>query len=101
MHELSIAQALVSQVVAAAADHGAQSVSAVEVEVGAMQTIVPEALRAAFEVVSAATVAEGAELSITEVAIGAECRGCGRSFTPEIARYVCPGCGRADAGARA
>ena len=96
MHELSIATGLMEQVAAAAAEHGVTRVEALQVSIGAMRQVVPEALAMAFEVVSEGTVAAGAALEIVEEPIRARCRECGREFTCRVGEFVCPGCGQAD-----
>ena len=96
MHEFGIAVALVEQVVRAAAEHRARKVIAVEVELGAMQLIVPEALTAAFAAASEGTVAQGAALRLREVPAQAVCGHCGAEYAPEIGCYVCPKCHRAE-----
>ena len=97
MHELSIAQGIVDQVVAIARKHEATRVSRVTVVVGAMRLVVPEALQLAFEAAAQGTLAEAAELRIVEQTTRATCNHCGRSFEPVIDCYCCPDCGRADA----
>lgn len=97
MHEMPIATSIVEQAVAAAREAGAEAIEEIEVEIGRMRLVVPEALELAFTCVSEGTIAEGAKLSIVEVAMRAECRSCGRQFSPEIDVYLCPGCGEADA----
>jgi len=94
---MPIATSIVEQAVAAARDAGAVAVEEIEVEIGRMRLVVPEALEVAFACASEGTIAEGAKLSIVDVPMLAECRSCGRQFTPEIDLYVCPGCGQADA----
>jgi len=96
MHEMSIALQLIDQLGALAREHRLASVTTVTVEVGAMQQVVPEALRTAFMAARPESVAEHAELKITEQTIEAVCRECGRSYQPELACYACPHCGRAD-----
>jgi hydrogenase nickel incorporation protein HypA/HybF len=97
MHETPIAIEIVNQVVQLAADHGAIRVEQVEVQVGAMRQVVPEALELAFSVVSEGTLAEGAVLRITEVPAAANCNHCGRQFAPDIdVSFACPACGQAD-----
>lgn len=97
MHELSLATALIDQVLAAASLNGLARVEEVEVDVGVLQLVVPEALEAAFAAVSADTIASGAVLKQIEVSARARCRCCGRDYQPEFRIYTCPGCGRADA----
>ena len=96
MHEMSIAEDLVAQVLAAAKAHGAVRVDEVEVVCGEMRLVVPEALQLAFEALSAGTLAEGATLTITTEPVRARCRGCGREFGCRIENFACPGCGEAD-----
>ena len=96
MHEMSIAVGVIEQVLAVADEHRARRVDEVELTVGVMRQVVPEALQTAFEVVSTGTVAEGAALKITEEPAAAECRNCGRSFGCTVHDFRCPGCGQAD-----
>jgi hydrogenase nickel incorporation protein HypA/HybF len=96
MHEMSIAVEILRTVERVAAEHGAVAVDRIELEVGAMRMIVPEAIRMAWSVAAEGTVAEGAELAVTEVPLKGRCRGCGMEFAPTIETYLCPGCEKAD-----
>ena len=96
MHELSIATQILETVLAAAAEHGAVRVEEVELEVGAMRLVVPEALDGAFEIAAEGTVAEGARLKQTEIPPRATCRHCGRAFEPKLDDFLCPACGQAE-----
>lgn len=96
MHEMAIAASVVEHVLEVAQQNGAARVSAVELEVGVLQLIVPEALQLAFEAASQGTLAQHAELKITETPAAAECRRCRTRFEPAIDDYLCPGCGEAD-----
>ena len=96
MHEMTIAEGLLGQVLAAAAAHGAGRVSEIEVVTGELRLVVPEALTAAFEVVSAGTPAEGAVLTIVPEPIVARCRACGNEFACGVDRFACDLCGQAD-----
>lgn len=96
MHEMPIASAIVEQAVQAAAPYGATHIRRIEVEIGRMRQIVPEALQVAFAVVGEDTIAQGAELVIVEINMLAECQECGRRFVPDISFYVCPACGQAN-----
>jgi len=81
---------------AAVAPHGATRIDLIEVEIGRMRQIVPEALEVAFAAMSEGTIAQGARLEITEVQMQAVCRVCGHAFQPEIDLYICPRCEQAD-----
>lgn len=97
MHEMAIAASMLDGVLRAAEQAGAARVTVVEVEVGAMRQVVPEALQAAWEAVRKETLAERAALKIEEIPAEAECRQCGRCFEPDIAwSFLCPQCNRAD-----
>jgi len=96
VHEMAIAEELMSQVLAAAAEHQAQCVERVEVSVGAMRLVVPESLQMAFRAVADGTIADGATLGITEEPIVAQCRVCGRRFDCDGEDFTCGDCGTAD-----
>ena len=97
MHEFFIAEQLLDQIVATAADHGVIRVRSVELEVGAMELVVPEALRTAFAAAGTGTVAQSAELIIRTLPARAVCEACGNGYVTEIADYTCPQCGAAAA----
>ena len=96
MHEMTIASELIGQVLAAACEHGARRVEQIEVTVGGMLLVVPEALQAAFELVAEGTPAAGATLTIVEQPVTAACRHCGERFGTDAESFCCPACGRAD-----
>ncbi|MHC4441738.1 MAG: hydrogenase maturation nickel metallochaperone HypA [Planctomycetota bacterium] len=97
MHEMSIAIQLVDQVLEVAREHNVVRVEAVEVEVGRMQMVEPEALEAAFTMATEGTELEGAQLRILEQEIEAVCRGCNHGYKPSMDCFVCPECGQASA----
>lgn len=97
MHEMSIAVEVVRRVIEAAREHRMTRVERVEVEVGVMRQVVPEALQLAFESAVEGTLAEGARLSVREERVVAVCRACECLFLPEVDTYVCPRCDQADA----
>ena len=97
MHEMPIAEEIVRQTLELAGAHRATRVVSVEVEVGALQLVAPEALRVLFGALSEGTAVEGTTLRIAEVGAEAVCRSCGHRYEPEIGDFLCPRCGRADA----
>jgi hydrogenase nickel incorporation protein HypA/HybF len=96
MHEMSIASALMEQLLQLADQQHAARITDVEVHCGAMQQVVPESLRFAFEALSAGTLAAGATLRIVEEGLLAQCRSCGERFEAAIGDYRCPKCQAAD-----
>ena len=92
MHEMAIAEMLMAQVQAVAAHDHAVKVEQVDVELGQLRQVVPEALELAFAVVSQSTVAGGAKLVLTEKNIVAHCRDCDLDFPAELGVLQCPQC---------
>ena len=93
MHELAIAES----VVRIACDHaGGRRVTKVELKVGHLRQVVPDALAFAFELVSQGTAAEGADLVIEAVAAAGRCRACGTETVMSGFPLQCAGCGSLD-----
>ena len=59
MHEMSVALHLLAQLEALAEEHGANAVTEIELSVGALQGVVPEALDLAFSAAAEGTIAGG------------------------------------------
>jgi hydrogenase nickel incorporation protein HypA/HybF len=93
MHELAIAEAILA---VATAHAGEARITAVEVRVGQLRQVVPDALRFNFELVSQATPADGAELRIEEVPVVGRCRACGAVARLPAFPLRCPECGALD-----
>ncbi len=92
MHEMSIAEDMIRRIEAIAAENNAVRIESIELDVGVLRLIVPEAMQAAFSVLAAGTAAEGAELTITELAAEAECTQCGIRYPVTVEEYLCPQC---------
>jgi hydrogenase nickel incorporation protein HypA/HybF len=90
MHELSIATALVGIVERHAAG---RQVSRVDVRIGHLRQVVPSALAFAFELVTAGTALERAELVIEPVPAAVRCKACGAQTEQEAFPFVCAACG--------
>lgn len=94
MHELSIALSLVQLAQDAALQAGAVQVKRVQIEVGAMSGVVPEALELSFTIATRETLLEGAELKITCVPVVIFCALCGQEGEPTSSVSICcPSCG--------
>jgi hydrogenase nickel incorporation protein HypA/HybF len=93
MHELSIADAVVS----IARRHAAgRKVTRVDLKVGHLRQVVPDSLLFAFELVSAGTELEGAELAIEEVPAQVTCNACGAEAALREFPAQCVACGGFD-----
>ncbi len=96
MHELSIAQALIEQVEAAATKEHALRVVRVVITVGALSGVDAEALRSLFPLVAEGTVTADAELVIEPVPARVTCRACGEEAPAEGYFTGCTACGSKD-----
>lgn len=93
MHELSIAEAIV-RVALQRAD--GRRIRGVGVLVGHLRQVVPSALRFGFEMTTAGTVADGAELEIEEVPAVGVCRRCAVETRQRSFPLTCRECGGVD-----
>jgi len=90
VHELALAEA----VVAIAEEHArGRRVARVELRVGRLRQVVPDALSFSFELAALGTVVEGAELALEEVPVCLACRTCGSSSVIEDLPLGCRRCG--------
>ncbi|MBT2533876.1 hydrogenase maturation nickel metallochaperone HypA [Arthrobacter sp. ISL-48] len=92
MHELSIVQSLIDAVLDRT---GGQAVTGVNLRIGPLSGVLPDALRFCFDVVSAGTTLAGARLEIDEPQGRGRCRTCGNAFLLPDMFLLCP-CGSAD-----
>jgi hydrogenase nickel incorporation protein HypA/HybF len=93
MHELSIADSLVSIAVRHA---GGRRVAVVEVAVGELRQVSPDALEFAFELCAEGTLAEGAELRLERVPVTVACRDCAAESSADDLPFTCAACGGLD-----
>ena len=93
MHELSLMEAVREQALAAANAEGATRITAIQLRVGELAGVEIEALRFAFPVVMAGTIAAGAELRIESEAAACQCTACDAPFPAPDGCCDCPRCG--------
>ena len=92
MHELTVCQALVSQVEDLARERRA-TVLRVHVGVGPLSGVEPRLLEDAYPLACAGTRAEGSMLAIEGTAIRVRCRSCGAESAATANRLLCAACG--------
>lgn len=92
MHELSIAISIVESAEEEAKKAAAITISKIEVEVGTMAGIDPEALLFAWDSVVQGTMAQQSTLVINTIQAEAHCLECGRDFPAEHFFVQCPHC---------
>lgn len=93
MHELSLAQALIEQAERIRAEHGAESVASITVNIGALSGVDRQSFEFAFPMAAAETALCGARLRIEETPAQALCEDCRARSQPEPAFVVCAACG--------
>lgn len=93
MHELSICQALISQVAQVARDKHAATVTDIYVDVGPLSGVEQPLLRNAFPLAAAGTVANNATLHLQPMPIRVRCEECGAESEVAANRLICAGCG--------
>jgi hydrogenase nickel incorporation protein HypA/HybF len=92
MHELAIADNIVTAVLAEVERRGLKSVATIALRVGALTDVVPEALEFGFEILTRETLLNGTKLRIELVPCQGHCRDCGRNFEVREFVFVCPHC---------
>ncbi|MFI5687968.1 hydrogenase maturation nickel metallochaperone HypA [Streptomyces sp. NPDC051636] len=99
MHEMSIALAVIEEVEEAAQRAGdVTAVRSVRLEVGELAGVVPDALSFSFEVASAGTVMEGADLVVDTLPGRARCGPCAHEWAVGMPPLLsCPRCDGATA----
>ncbi len=93
MHELAVAQALVEQVEAVIAQHGATQACLIRVRIGPLAGVVSELLASAFPLAAAGSRAEHATLDLVAAPIMVHCQTCGAETEAAMNRLLCGACG--------
>jgi hydrogenase nickel incorporation protein HypA/HybF len=93
VHELSVCQALLTQVAEIAVARGASVVERITVEVGPLSGVEPGLLASAFSIARAGSCAAEAELLIESGAVIIGCTVCGAQSHTAPNRLVCAECG--------
>jgi hydrogenase nickel incorporation protein HypA/HybF len=93
MHELALLQELCQLASAAAAEQGASRIHRLEVRVGELGGVNPEALQQAFAVLAATAPWRETTLQLEVVPTVCFCPHCEQPFNPPDVIHACPGCG--------
>ena len=92
MHELSLCDDLLSQVVAIAAEHNAESVESITVQIGALSGVEALLLESAFELIKVGTLADEAELILQTAPVIVLCSQCGTQSEVAANHLLCSAC---------
>ncbi|MEQ1710339.1 MAG: hydrogenase maturation nickel metallochaperone HypA [Hyphomicrobium sp.] len=93
MHELAVAQGLISEAERIADIHGATKIDHIVARVGALSGVEAQLLERAFLVARAGSRADAATLEIETGAIAVRCRTCGATGVATHNRLICGTCG--------
>jgi len=96
MHELSLLENVREILEEHAISQNFSKVTQVTLEIGKLSCVEPEALRFGFDVVMKGSLAENAELSITELDGLGLCQQCGQQLVMETLYEPCAWCGSPD-----
>lgn len=90
MHEMAITQGIIEL---CEGYSSGRRILSVDVEIGALSSVVPDAVRFCFEACSSGTLLEGAKLNIYKVAGRGTCGKCGADMALESLYDPCVACG--------
>ncbi len=97
MHELSVTQGILDVALEAAQNAGARHITAIDLLIGDLSSIVDDSVQFYYEILAKGTIAEGAALRFHREAATATCRDCGNTFEVDGLPLptACPQCSSA------
>ena len=96
MHELSLCEDLMQQVISIAKAHHAERVVRIIIRIGPLSGIEPQLLASAFTISKAGTLAEEAVLLTESQPIHVHCNQCGAESAASVNNLSCTACGALD-----
>ncbi len=96
MHEMSIVEGLIAIVKEEMDKSGAARLRSVRVKIGEMAGILPDALKTAFQIITAENGMDSAVLNIDISPLTGYCRKCNKEFKVIDYRFSCPECGESE-----
>jgi hydrogenase nickel incorporation protein HypA/HybF len=93
MHELPVTESILEVVLESAHKAGARRITAINLVIGDLTSIVDDSIQFYFDILSKETIAEGADLSFQRQPAKAVCLDCGHQFEvgPPLVP-ICPAC---------
>jgi hydrogenase nickel incorporation protein HypA/HybF len=96
MHEVGLMQNVLEMSFERAKAHNAARIEAINIKIGMLAAVVPDALEFAFDVMKRGTMAENARLNVEYAPVVCWCRKCEKEFKPENFSIICPVCEKND-----
>ncbi len=96
MHELSIAQEIISIVQENLPEGNGHPVKSVKLRIGKLTNILPDSLEFCFDALIKSTPLDGAKLDIQHIPVSVKCRQCGLTHEIEGVAFLCPSCASSD-----
>ncbi len=93
MHELSVTEGLLSIVNEEANNRGVKKVTAINLVIGELASIIDESVQFYFNILSKGTASEGAVLFFKKISAEYTCTKCNHVFEKKSYSYNCPECG--------
>ncbi len=93
MHELSVTEGLLSIVNEEVKKRGVKKVTAINLVIGELASIIDESVQFYFNILSKGTASEGAVLFFRKIAAEYSCLECNHVFEKKAQSYNCPVCG--------
>ena len=92
MHEMAIAEGIVDVALDTLKANEGTIIHAIQVQIGVLSGVEPDALHFCFDAVTQGTPAQGAKLDIETIPMKGRCLDCHQEFSMEQYLHVCPHC---------
>lgn len=92
MHELAVTQSILDIVVTHAQQAGAQRITRINLVIGQLASVLDDSVQFYWDIISADTVAHGAQLQFERISTEFRCLACQHTFKPTPTTFACPQC---------
>lgn len=93
MHELAVTESILEIALRHAQQANAAKITAMNIVIGQLASIVDDSVQFYWDIISANTPAQGAQLNFRRVPAQMQCRDCGFEFSLNGKHLPCPQCG--------